>query len=137
MVIRYPKYISNFRFFTVILSMFKISYCKLVELTLPHHLVLGNCLAHKQNYLYLCFLIFPQGILLICALLLFLSGAVFPRMLCGLFNICWQVFLKRFFNFFLPVIASPCRAVLPQSGTLGSTSQDQFLYLEGRGISVP
>ena len=102
MVIRYPKYISNFRFFTIILSIFKISYCKLVELTLPHHLVLGNCLAHKQNYLYLCFLIFPQGILLICALLLFLSGSVFPRMLCNLFNICWQVCLKRFFFFFPP-----------------------------------
>lgn len=78
-----------------------------MELALLHHLCPGNCLAHKYNCLYLCFPIFPQGILVVCALLLFLNGAGFPYMLRTLLG----MFVSR--EFILFFIFSSLSLLLP------------------------
>lgn len=62
--------------------------------------VLPGIVSGRWNYLHLQFSVSSQGILVICALLLFLSGVGFPRMLCSLFYIGWQICLERINSFY-------------------------------------
>lgn len=61
---------------------------------------LTRIVSGRWNYLRLHFPVSPQGILVICALLLFLSGVGFPCMLCSLFDIGWQICLERINSFY-------------------------------------
>lgn len=79
------------------------------------HDVLPGIVSGRWNYLHLHFPVFPQGILVICALLLFLSGVRFLVRFAVYFMLVGKIALREFILFlifFLPVIASPYRAVL-------------------------
>lgn len=94
-------------------------------------------LSGRWNYLYLYFPVFSQGILVICALLLFLNGVRFSHMLCNLYlltSLPWDNYISFIYFFPLTIIVSSYRPILPLSATQGSTSQNSFFYLGGREI---